>query len=69
MVLHRNLDPDMDPNMDRDMDRDRGLEGRVPTDAEPEPSVEDIPDTQEIDFVTLGMFIIGMLFYSFFLGP
>ncbi|KAH6631958.1 Ribokinase-like protein [Chaetomium tenue] len=58
MVLHRNLDPNMDPNIDRDMDRDRGLEGRVPTGTEPDPSVEDIPDTQEIDFVTLGMFII-----------
>jgi hypothetical protein len=29
--------------------------------AEPEPCVEEIPEDQEIDFVTLGMFIIGGL--------
>ena len=55
----------MDPNMDPDMDRDGGLEGRVPTGAEPDPSVEDIPESQEIDFVTLGMFIIGMFLLLF----
>ncbi|KAK3294692.1 Ribokinase-like protein [Chaetomium fimeti] len=58
MVLHRNLDPNLDPNIDPDMDRDGDLDGRVSTGAEPDRSVEDIPETQEIDFVTLGMFII-----------
>lgn len=55
----------MDPNMDPDMDRDGGLEGRVSTAAVPDPTVEDIPESQEIDFVTLGMFIIGMFLLIF----
>ncbi|KAK4041197.1 Ribokinase-like protein [Parachaetomium inaequale] len=54
MVLHRDLDPEMDPNMGPD----RGLTDGAPAGAEPDHGAGDIPDTQEIDFVTLGMFII-----------
>jgi hypothetical protein len=46
----------MDPNMDPD----RGLTNGAPAGAEPDHDAGEIPDTQEIDFVTLGMFIIGM---------
>ncbi|KAL2138467.1 hypothetical protein VTI28DRAFT_6744 [Corynascus sepedonium] len=51
MVLRpRHSDPNMDP--------DRGPEDREPAETGPGETVRDIPETQEIDFVTLGMFII-----------
>jgi hypothetical protein len=48
MVLHSDVDPGKVP------------EDPVRAEAETEPETEDIPEDQEIDFVTLGMFIIGM---------
>lgn len=42
-----------------DMDPDKGPEDRARPGAEPDQGTEAIPETQEIDFVTLGMFIIG----------
>ncbi len=48
MVLHPDVVPDMDP------------ETRSGPGADPDLVTEEIPEDQEIDFVTLGMFIIGM---------
>jgi len=46
------------------MDPDRGPEDREPAETGPGETVRDIPETQEIDFVTLGMFIIGVCILS-----
>lgn len=42
-------------------DPDANVDGETPAQAEPEagPGADEVPDDQEIDFVTLGMFIIG----------
>ncbi len=60
---HRDM-PIMDTAMDTDADMHTGPDLTAPPCPVPEDAVDDIttteiPDDQEIDFVTLGMFIIG----------
>ena len=56
MLLHTDTDTDTGPAMHLD----RGSEDRGRPAPEPEVATDGIPEDQEIDFVTLGMFIIGM---------
>lgn len=68
VVLQRDPNTDTDPEMGPEMGLHRGLEDRTRTGADPDHAGEEIAkeisEDQEIDFVTLGMFIIGV-FFSF----
>ena len=60
MVLHSDTNPAVNPDAGPDMETQ--IRARPGTD--PDQVTEGIPDDQEIDFVTLGMFIIGTLLCS-----
>ena len=60
MLLHTETDTDTGPGPGPAMHHGRDPEDRVRPGPEPEVAPDGISEDQDIDFVTLGMFIIGM---------